>query len=99
MRRDASEVRLRHFDEITEDGIVADLERLDPSRSYLALLQLADPILTFARPAPQLVKIDIVCRPLHEKKNKRQRRIIDQRFCQLLLQRWHCFDLTLKTDW
>ena len=60
MLRHARQVRFRHFDEVTEHGIVTDLERLDPGRRDLALLKLADPVLAVARTVPQLVKIDIV---------------------------------------
>src|SRR6266511_4140591 len=60
VRRHIRKIRFCHFDEITEDGVVTYLQRLDPGCSDLALLQMTDPIFPFARRPPQLVKISIV---------------------------------------
>ena len=49
MRRHACQVRFRDLDEITEDRIETDLERLDPGARDLAFLQFGDPVLAFAR--------------------------------------------------
>ena len=97
MRRHARKIRFRYFDEITEDRVVAHLERFDGRRSDLALLQLADPVLAIARSLMQFVKIDIVTVAKNSAFFQRQRRIIDERFPQLLGQRRHFLDLILQT--
>ena len=46
-----AEVRFRDLDEVAEDRVVADLERLDAGLLDRALLQLRDPVLALARGA------------------------------------------------
>ncbi len=56
MRRHAGEVGLGDFDEIPEDRIVADLERLDAGGLDLARLELRDPFLALPGGGAQLVQ-------------------------------------------
>ena len=83
VRRHIREVRFCHLDEIAEHGVVTHLERLDSAGRDLALLQLADPIFSFARCLPQRVQIGIKTLAENSALFQRQRRIIDERFCQL----------------
>jgi hypothetical protein len=60
LRRHIRKIRFGDLDEIPKNGVVTHLERLDAGCRDLALLQMADPILSIARRPPQLVKIRVV---------------------------------------
>ena len=87
--RDIPQIRFRHLDEISEDGIEPDLERLDPGLRDLAFLQLRDPVFPFARALPQFVQIGIEAVSKNSAFLQDHRRIVDQRRRQFVRQRWH----------
>src|SRR6266550_4750839 len=88
MRGNACEIRFRYFDEIAEDGVVTDLERLDPGRGDLALLELIDPTFSVTRSISQLIKIDIITVTENSAFLQSHRRIVDQRLRQFLRQQF-----------
>src|SRR5439155_8383754 len=79
----------RYLDEITEDRIESDLERLDSGLGNLALLQLRDPIFPFARPLPQLVEIGVKAVPENAAFLQDHWRIVHQRRAQSFRQPRH----------
>ena len=81
--RNVRQIRFRHLDEVTENGIEPDLKRLDAGLRDLALLQLSDPILPFARTLPQLVQIGIETVAKNSAVLQHQRRIFNQSARQL----------------
>jgi len=78
----AGEVGFGDLDEIPEDGIEADLERLDAGALDLALLEAGDPILALARGRAQFVERGVAAGADHAAVAHDGGRLIDDRVAQ-----------------
>ena len=66
-----------HFDVISEDPVVANLEIRDPGFFLLLLLQSGDPTLTFPADAAQLIQLAVVTLPDQTAFTQNKRRVVD----------------------